>query len=615
MFEFSGNSDIDEIRETKISQLNEFHKRYIKYSRKIKHDVYTIIKDHNTLISYGLPSEISEHFIYYEQAPWFWTYTNPISEYLQNIYNINLKRLTSNNPQKLIFDFYNKWVFSQNNLDSKYFALSVIKQVKDCRKNALNLILHGIILTYEKNLYNPTAALQEFEEAEKALLSKELNEIESFELMYTIKLYKGFLYFKMRDYTKAGEYFEESLHFKEDGITAIFHLALVSLHQGNLNSAFESAQTVFDYDRFCVDYALKNNMIHLYDFYIECSVTGYFFREEVAFDLLPIYESCINESISSAQIRIDKLKEDILSLKDMKWYKENGALIRTNLNFVELFIKQHNKSENIFILESLDGIEKKFVQSLEFAQQTIEKSFLDKIYSQLKIYEIKINEDEDLKKRLISDLEKTKVRLELKKSSTLRNFESSMDEKIRIATERVKNVEISNDLNPLNSFKNSMMYSAMLSFFVLLLGGFAEYSNEIGQSSGGYTRILSVIIFSGSKWGILTFIVGIFVAFLMSISTSFEKTKMKHRCVKDLNNLKDEKQKGQNKIKEDSIQALKSLEERTDKKIELLEAQIEELKEKRKQDEVTLRENLSQKIKIETEKLTALLTSYTAEKN
>ena len=118
-------------------------------------------------------------------------------------------------------------MFSLEKNDSKYFALSVIKQIKNARKNALNLILHATILAYDKVLFDPAEALQQLEEAENVLLAKDLDELESMELRYVIKLYKGFIYLKTGEFDNARQYLEEALNYKENGISAIFILQLL----------------------------------------------------------------------------------------------------------------------------------------------------------------------------------------------------------------------------------------------------------------------------------------------------------------------------------------------------------------------------------------------------
>lgn len=600
----------EEVVGQNIALLNEFYKKYFKYLRKIQHDNYTGIRDHVVLSNSDLPSSISEHFIYYENGPWFWTFTHPAKEYLFKIYNIHQKRLTANNPQKLIFDFYNKWVFSLENKDSKYFGLSIIKQIKNARKNALNLILHGTILAFDQDLYNPTEAISLFEDAENALMSKDLDELESMELRYIIKLFKGFVYLKIREYENAKQYFEEALQYKEEGITAFFHLALVNIHLDNVEASQNYARQVYAFDLETMTYAIRCNSLPLFELFLENSACSHFFRDKSTHSLLPVFEQNIHDLVSSGQVRFDKLKEDILLLKENKWYKEKGELIDESIKFIDSFIKQFGKSENIFILEAISKLEAKFIESINLVLKAIDDGFQEKINKQLRVYDVKLIEDEDIKKRLLIDLEKTKIKLEQKRELTVQNFNYTMDEKLRLAEERMKNMELSSELNPVNSFKNSMMYCFMLSVLVLVLGGFAEYSNSYTNEMTGFGRLLSVVIIGGSKWGMLTFVVGMFISVFMSVSTSLEKTRIKQRLTKDISTLKDEKVRGTKKINEESKATAKNLEERTTKRIESLNHQIEELKKKKIADQEMLHSNYSSKLKAETQKLTELLEHY-----
>ena len=603
--------NLDHVNETKLAQLNEFYKKYVKYTRNIKHDIYTKIKDQSLLLSSPLPPNLREHFIFYKEAPWYWTYSNPNRAYLEKVYNINLKRLTSGNPQKLIFEFYNKWVFSNNNNDSKYFALSVIKQVKDSRKNALNLLLQATILTYEENLFNPTAALIHFEEAEEVLHSKGLDDPESFDIRYLIKLFKGYTRLKQNDYANAKLNLEEAIQLKENGINAKFHLALIGIHLGELTNAFEYTKEIYKHDIFRISECLKENLSTYLGYYLEKSLCSYFFYETIAYELLPIFESRINDLISSGQVRFDKLKEDIIALKDTKWFKENGELVSKEVDFIEAHIKKFHKAENIYILESISTVENKFINAIKMILSKIEGDFQETINAQLDIYDIKINEDIELQKRLKKDLESSKQRLGEKRDAAIKNFEFTMEDKIEIADNRVKNLEFSEELNPANSFKNSMMYSFMLALLVIVLGGFAEYSNGFTSNSSSVGSVIAYVIMGGSKWGVLTFVVGVFVSLMMSATTSLEKAKIKQKYIKELSRLKDEKNKGLRRIKEDSESALKALEERTQSKIISYDAQIKELQSKKIQDEKGLRANISAKVKEETIMLQELMGHYT----
>ncbi len=598
---------VENIQNQNSAHLNEFFKKYFQYRRKLKHDGYTKIKDNEMIAIADLPSGISEHFIFYKSGPWYWTYPNSAKDYLFKIYNIQIKRLTSNNPQKLIFDFYNKWVFSLEKNDSKYFALSVIKQIKNARKNALNLILHATILAYDKILFNPPEALQQLEEAENALLAKDLDELESMELRYVIKLFKGFIYLKTGEFDNAKQYFEEALNYKDNGVSAMFHLAISDTRLGNIQQAQDLTAKAYQFDLGTMRFGLDVNSTQLFEVFLENSVCSYFFSDKYSYELLPVFERSVNDLVSSGQVRFDKLKEDLQAFRENKWYRDKGELVESNVNFIDLFIKQFGKSENIFVLEMISKLEQKFVDSINRILQSIEEGFQEKINKQLKIYDVKLVEDEELKKRLTADLEKSKQRLEDKREATVKNFNITMDEKVKIAEDRLKQLEHSMELNPANSFKNSMMYSVMLSVMVLLMGGFAEYSNV---SSSGFGQLLSVVIVSGSKWGLLTFVVGMIIAVFMSVSTSLEKNRVRQRLTKDVGSLKDEKQRGIKRINGDSKLAAQKLEERTNKKIESLNEQIAELKEKKKEDEEHLRESYSSKLKVETIKLSELAAHY-----
>ena len=192
-------------------------------------------------------------------------------------------------------------------------------------------------------------------------------------------------------------------------------------------------------------YALDLNSSQLFEAFLENSVCGQFFSDKYSYELLPVFERSVNDLVSSGQVRFDKLKEDLLNLKDNKWYKDKGELVQSIMNFIDLFIKQFGKSENIFILEMISKLEQKFVDGINQILQSIEEGFQEKINKQLKIYDIKLAEDEELKNRLMADLEKSKQRLDQKREATVKNFNITMDEKVKMpkSDSKVLNIPMS----------------------------------------------------------------------------------------------------------------------------------------------------------------------------
>lgn len=610
LLSYSLSNDNYSYSEINTGKFNEFAKKYIFLDQDYLNDQYYLVKSNSKFNSIGFPDELSESFIYYKDFAKFFILDTIFSKILHKIYNINLQKMTRTNPQKLIYEYYYKWVFADENKDNRYFALSVLKQIKESRKNALNLMLQGSILANDKNLKNIQKSLESFDEAEQILSLKSFEIKDLSEIKYFIYLFKGFVQLLDENHEGAKYEFLQALSLKPNGINAKFHMAIAEIHLSDIDLAKNLAQEVLDFDLKRTHFCIDNNNFENFNFIIHNTISANFFNDPIAYSLLDVFEARVNELTSSAQVRFMSLKEDLLTLKEIKIGEMHGVNIYSSIDFVQEFAKTYQNTENMIVLENLSKIESKFVNTLTDILTNIENSYKLEIEESLKIYDLKIGENAQIKARQQTEFELQKKRLEERMKTSMNDYQQLMDEKIKEHEHKMENLELNPQYNSSSSFKNSLSYSIFLSLLVLLLAGFAEYSNSSVQESTEVSKVITIVLFQGSKWGFISFIIGVFISMMVAASTTMERNSAKQKLNRLINNLKNEKVETLKSIKEDFEKIIKDNEEKYKSRLEAIDVQVRELAEKRKQDENVLLEKAAARVSKETGKIKEIILHY-----
>jgi esterase/lipase len=93
-----------------------------------------------------------------------------------------------------------------------------------------------------------------------------------------------------------------------------------------------------------------------------------------------------------------------------------------------------------------------------------------------------------------------------------------------------------------------------------MIGGFASvFAGDYNPFEGG--SIISKIIVEGLKWGGITFLLGIMVAALTSISTFWEKSSEKQRILKNISFMKNQKEKEKESTRKEFEKKIEKLKE------------------------------------------------------
>ena len=261
------------------SKLLSFGKKYINSDVVESSNYNQKLKENALFNSIPLPTEISERFIFYEEAPNTLMLDSPLISYLHKVFKVNHTVLSDENPQLQLKEYYLKWLKQKKGLDTKYFTKSMLHYLDKTKNNGFNLLINSMLLSYDDEMYNHERSIELIHNASDIIFNKQISNEFYHELKYFLKTIEGFIYLKGSNLGQSNRSFYEALDLKHNGITAKFHLALTEIQLENLNLAIELVEEIYNADIKRLNYAIQNNSFSLYEFFLNHSITKYFFLE------------------------------------------------------------------------------------------------------------------------------------------------------------------------------------------------------------------------------------------------------------------------------------------------------------------------------------------------
>lgn len=585
------------------SRLLNFGKKYIQSDYDSEYDYFKKLKENAQFYSIPLPSEISERFIFYEYAPNYLIFDSPLISYLHKIFKVNHTILNGDNPQLQLKEYYIKWLKRKSGSDSKYFAKSMLNHLEKNKNNAFNYLLHSVLHAYDEELFDPKKSIKLIKKASDIIFSKNIDNKYYDDLAYFLKIMEGFLHLKSSDVSQSNKAFYEALKLKHNGSVAKFHLALTEVQLDNLQLATELVEDIYNTDIERLNFAIHNNSIVLYEFFLQNSITKYFFLEPKFFPILYFFEDKIELFKSHNRASLEEVKLALLTLREIKVSDYFTDRIKANFKFIETYVKKYTGSESLLLSDSSQGVIKKFDEIVSIIKEEINKKYYEGIKDRLDLFDNKIKKIKTEKLHAEKDLDSYRKRMNEKLKIKLNNFEAQMDARINSLEKRVNKVDAKPDLDPLETFKNAFTYTSMLSLMVLLLSGFASYSSSNFTEMASFSNVIRTVIVGGAQWALLTFLVGTIVSIFTTISTVVQKSSFKQNMVHRVSDLIAQKAKTIQELKEENELLIKQFAAKTEHRIELFEKEVSDLFERRKKEEQKLKEDADSKIRVELEKL------------
>jgi len=540
-------------KELEIAKFRSFGKKKFGYFIKKNVDYDDFIYTATKHFSVSLPKEISEMFIRIETAPFFASFNSPV---LERIENVLLKNKDSNNfiaNHREIKNYFSQWITQKEDKGKNYFALTLINMVERnfIYQSFYNLVLYGIILTYEKSVYSPHKSIELFERSKELIHNLTIEKEEKSIILYLINLYEGFTYFKMYEYQNAYNKFTEALNVNPYGVSAKAYKGLTAVFLNNFDAAFDCLKGILEFDKQRFKLAINYNHLALFDFFYQTAAIYNVFSEDGFAPMLQDIDFLLRAQYSSEencmQTTYAKLI-DLCNLRNKHFYNDK---IRSETEFLKKALDKYKDSKNGIIRIVEQYFKNKLLTLFEFLRSRIETYYYDQVKEEFFIFDKQIEQNKH-QLELIHQENKDAIRkVEITKKEKEEIIKKEFGEKIKILEEKIQEIEKNKKYDSTQTFFNSMIFSVIFAFVVAFLGGIATMIFGSGDESTA-----ALIIKGAVRWGGGTFVIGIIISAITAISAQTDKLKKIGKLKKELERI--------NKLQEEELKMLEEERLRTE---------------------------------------------------
>ncbi len=584
--------------EALLAKFAKVAKDHFQVSLKNESDPILTIKENIRFFSLDLPAEIKEIFIPYADAPFFWIYESSLLTQIEEFLKFNFNRSGYQELHKQIKESYARWATTKLKSEKEYFATTTINFIeRDINKhNFFRLILKAIILTYQSTFYNPTKALEILKSCSEIISTLRLNDNVKIELNYLINLYIGFVYIKENNFEKANVSFKEAIEIKQQGCSAKLYAAYSETVLGHFDLASYYLNEVYNYDVQRLGVAIKMNNLGMFNYFFRNAFIYNVFHEKDFCKAVDSIEVLLADKKNVDLTFFEKLKEGFDKIKIKKLDEYFNDEIKKHISFLEKAIPNYSKSSNSLLYSTFPMFLQQLEQLTDLIKEQIKNSFYAEIKTKLNVYDTAIKDNASAEKHLHDELEKFKVKTKEQLAEVINNINESYDLDTRTIEEHIANLPNLDKYNPRVSISNNMTYNVIVAFIVFFVGGFAGYSNRAVNDVSEFNSIFTIVLISGSKWGVISFIIGTIISIIVSGFIVIERFDAKSKLQRKINYLRLERERTLTEAKNSSVQKEKLMIENMTSSIQQHKKRIEELKEQRITAEKGFKEEADEKI-------------------
>ncbi|MCX6150719.1 MAG: hypothetical protein NTX22_09365 [Ignavibacteriales bacterium] len=595
---FLGNEE-ELLQEINFSKLKNLGKEYFQSQVEKTISFEQFLKTTAQHFAYNLPPKTNEYFVSLETSKFFWVCNHPLTLNLEN-YSSPLDKKTprSNSTKDEIRKFYIRWTSEKSERERLFFA-STTKNLIEKSEMPEDLIKHllaSTLILNEDKFYSNEKFNQSIDLANSLILHSNLPEDVKSQFLYYQNIFKSFSNIKNREFEEAKINLQEALNIVPNGITAQFYLAIALRATGDFENSLVYIKNIILFDLERLTFALEVNNLELFNFFLTNSVSPQIFNHK---EFAPLYSNIkfIFETLNvTKQTKMKSLSILISKLKELNVEKHYNDAVRDGIIFLENFIKLFTKEKNVFLNMVDDFLFDKLYALIENIKSIFNSNLEVKMNSELNLFNKKHQIFLDEINSLQNDIEKTKERIQATKKENLEKNELKYNNLIAEIENRLSRVDKSQDSNPFMAFNNSLIYNFIISIIVFIVGGFVDgiKGQELSdvQASG---LILSVLV-SGLKWSSIIFIIGLIISVITMISKVLERSNEKQRLLKQIAQIKTNKEREVEIIKKEIEVRIKEYESNAKNKIEKIRIQIETLIEEKKIREGVLKTNIQEEI-------------------
>ena len=561
------------------------------------------------LDKFRLPFPYDENLIKFDFAPVYWATSSQAISVLESC-------TKSSSGKDFILDYFNyikvfffKWAIVDSPSEKKYFALSALNNLKreEYNRYILNVILHAVMLIFEKSVFDAEGAEIQINRAFTLLESLEIEDKYKSELKYLLNIYYGFLFLKKNEAEIAIEKFSDALAVKTNGVNATFYLALSHARLNNVANVENYIRKVYEYDQKRIALAVEINHQGMFNSLVHNPVMSYFFEFREFSGYIDLFRSLKERNENVASIELTNLRLKISKLKEI-WISDYfEGDIAESLNFLETVLQLYNGSENVIFLGASNLLMNKFHLLIESIREEIKLRTDAEVEEKLGIYDKHIEDSASETQRLKGEMEqlKQKIKMNLKENTErVTRMIASYISDIELEIQNLNNMD---KFNHKSTFNSTITYSIIISLIIFMIGGLASYVNNSEVNAWDFKSAMGVVFSGGLKWSAVSIFIGTLVSFILSASTLLEKSNRKLQLMREIGTMKSNKDKEINNLKIQAEEKEKLLDERYERRINEYHYRLKDLKEQKQTEEAHLKELIMKKYTKFDEQLTNLL--------
>lgn len=591
-----GNQTIG--NEVLISKFYKLAKEHFQITVKSDTDPISIIKESVRFFSLDLPAELKEIFIPFNNAPLFWVYDSSLLLQIEEYMKLHFKGMVHNELHKQIKENYSRWATTRLKSEKEYYSTLTVNFIeRDINKhNFFKLILKGIILTYQITFYNPARALEAFKSAIDIISTLRLNDQTKLELQYILKLYIGFVHLKESNYSEANAAFKEALEIRSNGCTAKIYSALTELHLGNEELVIYYLREVIQYDVHRLGIALRTNNFGMFNYFFKNAFIFNVFHENDFSKANDAIQVILEEFHSKEQTSLTVFRDNLDEIMSKHLDEYYDDEIKKSFDFFGKIFAGYATTTNTLLHATFPEIRDRINEVVEKIVSRVREDFYGKVREKLQSLDSSIIENMNAEKQLAEELENFKKRMKESLNDSVQKINENFNDEALAIEERINDLPHIDRYNPRASLFNNMTYNIIIALVVFFIGGVAGYSNRSLTDASEYNSIFSYLLITGSKWGAISFLVGVVITLLLSAIVVIERYDVKLKLQKRLHYLKVEKESLIAETKNSSEHKEKIMIENINVSIAQHRKRIEELKTLRAGSEKEMMNEANQKI-------------------
>jgi hypothetical protein len=597
-------------KEMRAARFRTYAKEHFQDLAKREPDYLEFIKRSAQFYSFRLNPDKGEFFIPYSSAPFFWLCDSPaMTKFEEWLKQESRGRITALEGYRTIKEFYCKWATFKSEQEKKYYSLSTLKLVEreQNRDNILVQVLHAVMLTFDKKLFNPEKAVELLEGALSTLENLRLENQLKIELQYLLNLYAGFAFLKQMNYIGAIEKFTQAVNISQLGLTAKFYLAYSEKRSGSTEAAGMVLGDILHYDKAAIEFAIEMNSMSFLAYAIRNAVTYEVFAESEFAELLEDIKAAMSVEMGLQETSFVKISESLVRLNEAKvkdFYTED---LEKSIAFLDKTSTGFIGNRNTIADYSIAPLQKKLAKILEKIIETITQKFQGEIYEQLRQYDVEIEDNLNVIKHLESEEEEMKNLQKKKFNDALEDLENTIQENIAFLENKMENIHLEAKFNPQAVFNNSMVYNLIITLVVFTIGAFFGCSRGALDNPDGLRDVMSTVMLGGIKWSVITFFIGTIISAFTAAFAVMERTTEKQNILRKITYFKSHKEREAELLTRENDKRIKTIAENFKERVSEHRRTVDRLRAEKDDHYAELLEGANKKIDEYKERLNGVI--------